>query len=100
MSFIQPFLLAALPLISLPIIIHLINRLRFKRVKWAAMEFLLKSRQKNRRRVLLEQLLLLFLRICAVAAIAALIAARRCCSAANASRSTPAWTFRSMSTMS
>lgn len=61
-------------LISVPIIIHLINRLRFKRVKWAAMEFLLKSRQKSRRRVLLEQLLLLFLRICAVAALAALIA--------------------------
>ncbi len=61
-------------LVGVPIIIHLINRLRFRRVKFAAMEFLLQSQQKNRRRVLLEQLLLLLLRICAVTAIVALIA--------------------------
>lgn len=61
-------------LIGVPIIIHLINRMRFRRVKFAAMEFLLNSQKKNRRRVLLEQLLLLLLRICAVAAVVALIA--------------------------
>ena len=37
---------------SAPIIIHFINRLRFRRVKWAAMEFLLASQQRNRRRLL------------------------------------------------
>src|SRR5262245_22685187 len=50
-------------LISSPIIIHLINRLRFKRVRWAAMEFLLKSQKRNRRRLIIEQLILLLLRI-------------------------------------
>ncbi len=60
-------------LASLPIIIHLINRLRYKRVRFAAMEFLLVSEQKNRRRVLLEQILLLLARIALVLLILALI---------------------------
>jgi hypothetical protein len=49
-------------LISAPIIIHLINRMRFRRVRWAAMEFLLKSQKRNRRRLIIEQLILLALR--------------------------------------
>lgn len=60
-------------LIASPIIIHLINRMRYKRVRFAAMEFLLASQQRNRRRLLLEQLLLLLLRILIVAAIVMLI---------------------------
>ena len=60
-------------LIASPIIIHLINRMRFRRVRFAAMEFLLASQQRNRRRLLLEQLLLLLLRILIVAAIVLLI---------------------------
>lgn len=53
-------------LISVPIIIHLINRLRYRRVEFAAMQFLLESEEQNRRRILVEQLLLLLLRILAV----------------------------------
>src|ERR1700694_3894040 len=49
-------------LISAPILIHLINRMRFKRVRWAAMEFLLKSQKRNRRKLIIEQLILLMLR--------------------------------------
>src|SRR5437763_24528 len=49
--------------VSLPILIHLINRMRFKRIRWAAMEFLLKSQKRNRRRLIIEQLILLMLRI-------------------------------------
>ncbi|HCK54865.1 MAG TPA: hypothetical protein DIC23_16730, partial [Planctomycetaceae bacterium] len=49
-------------LVSAPVIIHLINRYRFRRVEFAAMEFLLASQQRNRRRILVEQLLLLLLR--------------------------------------
>ncbi len=59
---------------ALPILIHLINRLRYRRVQFAAMEFLLESQQQNRRRVLLEQLLLLLLRILIVLLIGLLIA--------------------------
>src|SRR5258707_5412116 len=61
-------------LISVPIIIHFINRMRFRRVKWAAMEFLLASQQRNRRRLLIDQLLLLLLRLLVVAAVVMLVA--------------------------
>ena len=37
------YLAAAGALVSAPIIIHLINRMRYKRIHWAAMEFLLKA---------------------------------------------------------
>jgi len=50
-------------LIASPIIIHLINRMKFKRVRWAAMEFLLKSQKRARRKMIIEQLILLLLRI-------------------------------------
>src|ERR1700758_5446938 len=61
-------------LISSPIIIHLINRMRFKRIRWAAMEFLLKSQKRNRRRLIIEQLILLLLRILLVLLAAFLVA--------------------------
>src|SRR5947199_9757760 len=62
--FLNPWAMAAgTVLISSPIIIHLINRMRYRRVRWAAMEFLLKSQKKNRRRIIIEQLILLLLRI-------------------------------------
>src|SRR6516164_8040067 len=62
--FLHPwYMVAGGLLISSPIIIHLINRLRFKRIRWAAMEFLLKSQKRNRRRLIIEQMILLLLRI-------------------------------------
>ncbi len=66
--------LAGTSLVAVPIIIHLINRMRFRRVRFAAMEFLLQSQQRNRRRLLLEQLLLLFARMAIVFLIMLLIA--------------------------
>ncbi len=72
--FLNPgFVLGGVALIALPIIIHLINRLRFRRVRFAAMEFLLQSQKRNRRRILIEQLLLLLLRCLAVLGLVALI---------------------------
>ncbi|MDB5390511.1 MAG: hypothetical protein JWM11_6157 [Planctomycetaceae bacterium] len=73
--FLHPsFVLPGAALVALPVIIHLINRMRFRRVRFAAMEFLLLSQQRNRRKLLLEQLLLLFLRMLAVVLLVALIA--------------------------
>jgi len=46
-------------LISVPIIIHILNRRRFKTVTWAAMEFLMRAMRKNRRRLEFEQWILL-----------------------------------------
>src|SRR5262249_25559018 len=68
------YMIAGGVLISSPIIIHLINRMRFKRVRWAAMEFLLKSQKRNRRRPIIEQLILLLLRILLVLLAAFLVA--------------------------
>src|ERR1041384_6305424 len=62
-------------LISSPIIIHLINRMRFKRLRWAAMEFLLKAQKRSRRRLIIEQLLLLLLR-CFLVLLTALLVSR------------------------
>src|SRR3954466_6951682 len=61
-------------LVASPILIHLINRMRFKRIRWAAMEFLLKSQKRNRRRLIIEQLILLLLRILLVLLAAFLVA--------------------------
>ena len=75
MSFIFPTLFwTGLALIALPVLIHLINMMRHRRVQWAAMEFLLVSQKKNRTWVLLKQLLLLLMRMGAVAAVALLVA--------------------------
>ncbi len=60
-------------LVASPIVIHLINRMRYRRVRFAAMEFLLQSQQRNQRRLLLEQLLLLLMRILIVIGIVMLI---------------------------
>lgn len=61
-------------LVSAPIIIHLIHRLRYRRVRFAAMDFLLASQKQNRSRILFEQLLLLLLRVLMVLLVVAIIA--------------------------
>src|SRR5437764_8852872 len=53
--------------VTVPIIIHLLNRRRFKVVTWAAMRFLLAAQKQNTRRLRLEQLLLLLVRCALVA---------------------------------
>ncbi|MFL5244483.1 MAG: BatA domain-containing protein, partial [Gemmataceae bacterium] len=74
--FLHPgFMIAGGLLICLPILIHLINRMRYKRIRWAAMEFLLKSQKRNRRRLIIEQLLLLTLR-CLLVALTGFLVAR------------------------
>ncbi|MEI6540369.1 MAG: BatA domain-containing protein, partial [Planctomycetota bacterium] len=73
--FLNPaYVLPGAALVLVPILIHILSRLRYKKVRFAAMEFLLESEELNRRRVVLEQLLLLLLRILAVLLIGLLIA--------------------------
>ncbi len=73
--FLNPaYVLPGAALLLVPILIHILSRLRYKKVRFAAMEFLLESEELNRRRIVLEQLLLLLLRILAVLLIALLIA--------------------------
>lgn len=66
-----------LPLAAVPLLIHLLNRLRHKRVPFAAVEFLLASQQRYRTQVLLRQILLLALRTVAVAGVVLALAQPR-----------------------
>lgn len=66
--------LAGVALLSAPVIIHLLNKRKFRTVDWAAIEFLLQADKKNRRRIRLENWLLLFLRCLAVLLIALFLA--------------------------
>ncbi len=70
----QNLLWIGLPMIALPVLIHLINMMRHQKIEWAAMEFLLASMKKNRSWIMLKQLLLLLMRMAAVAAVAFMIA--------------------------
>ena len=77
MPFLNPFLLLGALGGAIPVIIHLLNRRRFKITRWAAMEFLLASLKKNYKRVRMENLLLLLLRILMVLLIALALARPR-----------------------
>ncbi len=62
MAYLQPWMLWVLPAVLLPVIIHLLNRLRYKTVHWAAMLFLLKANRAATRRAKIRQYLLLLFR--------------------------------------
>ena len=69
-----PLLQFGIAAASLPILIHLLNKRKYRETSWAAMRFLLAAIRKNQRRVKVEQWLLLAVRtllvICVVCAMA------------------------------
>lgn len=67
MIFLQPLMLLALPVIALPIIIHLINQRRFQTVQWGAMQFLLAANRMSRGYARIRQWLILAARTLAIA---------------------------------
>ncbi len=75
MSFINQALLYGLAGISIPIILHLLNRRSAKQIEWGAMLFLLDSVESRRRRIQLEEALLLAAR-CLLCGLVALAVAR------------------------
>ncbi|NNM84833.1 MAG: hypothetical protein HKL96_03630 [Phycisphaerales bacterium] len=60
--------------LSIPIVIHLLNRRRFRIQRWAAMEFLLAAHRRNARRLKFQRWLLLLLRCLALLLLAAAVA--------------------------
>ncbi len=68
MSFLHPEFFWLLPLVAAPLIIHLLTRLRYRRVRWAAIDFLLNNETKAVRRARLQQILLMILRTLILAA--------------------------------
>ena len=67
MQFLNPYWLFALPLIALPILIHLLNQRRHKTVDWGAMQFLLAARKLNRGMARIKQLLIMASRMLVIA---------------------------------
>lgn len=66
MTFLQPLLLWGLPLCLIPIIIHLMNRIRYRSVHWAAIMFLIKANRSSTSMARLRQFLILMFRVLAV----------------------------------
>lgn len=74
-GFIAPWLMAAgAAATSIPIVIHLLNKRKFRVVVWAAMDFLLAAQRRNARRLRFQRWLLLAVRCLALLVIAAGIA--------------------------
>ncbi len=69
MTFLQPIILFGLPLVLLPIIIHLLNRLRHRPQPWGAMQFLLAASRSSVNQAKLKQFLILLFRTLAVLAL-------------------------------
>lgn len=69
MNFLQPLTLIALPLVLLPVIIHLINQQRHRTVPWAAMMFLMTAKRMSKGMARIRHILILLMRVLAIAAL-------------------------------
>jgi hypothetical protein len=74
MTFLEPMMLWGLPLLLLPVIIHLLNRLRHRSQPWAAMRFLIAATRSSTSNTKLRQWLILLFRILSVAALVLFLA--------------------------
>jgi hypothetical protein len=74
MSFLNSAMLFGMAALAIPIIVHLLNRRRFKKLPWAAMRFLQVSLERNQRRMKVEDWILLLLRLALVALLALALA--------------------------
>jgi hypothetical protein len=75
LGFLAPWLMAAgAAATSIPIVIHLLNKRKFRVIVWAAMDFLLAAQKRNARRLRFQRWLLLAVRCLALLVIAAGIA--------------------------
>jgi hypothetical protein len=65
MNFLNPAFLIGLPLLAVPVVIHLLSRRQQKKISWGAMRFLIQAATRKRRLWRLTDLLLLLLRTAA-----------------------------------
>jgi hypothetical protein len=68
-NFLQPLALFALPLIALPILIHLINQQRHRTLPWGAMMFLMSAKRMSKGMAQLRHLLIMLMRMLAIGAL-------------------------------
>ncbi|WP_442506415.1 BatA domain-containing protein [Novipirellula sp. SH528] len=71
--FLYPALTIGFLFVAVPLLVHLINMLRHRRQKWAAMDFLLASYRKQKKWIRLRQLLLLLARLAVAAVLIAML---------------------------
>ena len=69
MTFLSGLFLIALPLIVVPVLIHLYRSRQREVIAWGAMRFLAQASTKGRRMERLEELLLMALRVGAIGAV-------------------------------
>lgn len=69
MNYLQPAMLWALPAMLIPVAVHLLNKMRYKNMDWAAMHFLLKIQKNSTRKAKLREILLLAARVLIMLAI-------------------------------
>ena len=62
LGFGAPWMLWGVAASSIPVVIHLLNKRKYRQTEWAAMRFLLAALRKNKRRIELEQWILLAIR--------------------------------------
>jgi hypothetical protein len=72
--FLYPALTLGFLFVGVPLLVHLINMLRHRRQRWAAMDFLLASYRKQKNWILLKQLLLLLSRLAIAGTLVAMLA--------------------------
>ncbi len=75
MTFMNPALILGAAAFAIPLLIHLLNRSRFRTVEWGAMHLLESVIKVNHKRFRLDQLILLLVR-CAIPALLAMTLAR------------------------
>ncbi|TWU42732.1 BatA domain-containing protein [Novipirellula artificiosorum] len=71
--FLYPALTIGFLFVAVPLLVHLINMLRHRRQKWAAMDFLLASYRKQKKWIRLRQILLLLSRLAVAAVLIAML---------------------------
>lgn len=69
MTFLNPLFLVAIPLVSAPVLIHLLRRKQRRVVSWGAMQFLTDAVNRGRSFDRIEEWLLMLLRVAAIAAL-------------------------------
>ena len=69
MTFLEFQMMLGMTLVSIPVLVHILNRRKAKPIAWGAMRFLSASLETQRRRLLMEEIILLVLRCLAIAAI-------------------------------
>ena len=66
MTFLQPLILLGLPLCLIPVLIHLMNRIRYRTVNWAAIMFLARASRNSTSMARLRQFLILLFRVLSI----------------------------------